>query len=163
MMSHNIRTEKLNGLGVALVAKLLGLKVTRYHNTDSDGHEVRIKVQNRFRNEKLGDCFTMDESPSTVQLVNSPDARIVFVDYDDPRLIRVYECLSKSDYEMQYCGGGASWRVGLDKKRIVLCFPITKMKLVAEIAEPEILAEMKSLSDAKKYNLDSSQYGRMAT
>ena len=62
---------------------------------------------------------------------------------------------------MQYVGGYGGYGMQ-DMKRLVIIFPVSKMKLLASIEDGLLLSEMKKLSNAKKFNLDSKHYGRAA-
>ena len=85
-------------------------------------------------------------SKGTVECITDTN-RLIFVDYDDVRYVRIYECTNKSKYDMEYVGGEN--REGL--KRVSVCYRIADMKLLHEIDNPDLLLEMQSLSSARKY------------
>ena len=157
-MNTTKNNNSLNSLGTILVAKLLNIKPKglKFAMVDNDGKSIKVKVQNKLTDEALGNCFTIDVDMKTAAHKILSTDRIIFVDYDDKSLIRVYDCHDHEGYTMKYIGGT---RPG-DWKRITMCFPIEKMTKLAELNEPAVLAEMKSLSQAKKFNIDSKFYGR---
>lgn len=156
-ISNRARAEHLNDLGISVVSRVLGIEEpkNKFAMTDAEGHSVKVKVQNHMNHLKLGQCFTVDVGPDTQKVLGHD--RLIFVDYDDPRKIRVYECLDKGTYHMDYAGGGASY-APRGMKRIIMCFETSRMRLLSEVEDADILREMKSFSDAKKFNLESSSY-----
>lgn len=153
------RTEKLNWLGVQLVAKLMGVppRGVRYGFIDGEKKTVRVKVQNPFHAEKFGDSFTIDVDAKGAGVKALNFDRLIFVNYDDPTTIRIYECIDKEKYEMAYVNRGFKGMKG-----IVVCFPIAGMRLLHEVVDPNTLSEMKACSDARKFNIESTKYARVA-
>ena len=140
-MNHTIKSKKLHLLGLNLFGKVANLS-TRQLRTDYD-----VRIQNRHTSKTFGNCMTVNpNSKGTVECITDT-AKLVFIDYDDPKYIRIYECTNKSKYDMEYVGGED--REGL--KRVSVCYHIADMKLLHEIDEPSLLSEMQSLSSARKY------------
>jgi hypothetical protein len=154
------RSQKLNSIGVLLVARLLSIQPRgiNFDLFDNLGTKILVRVQNRLIDQELGDCCTInvDEAP---YLTNTKNLRLIFVDYDDPQFIRVHECTDRGAYTMKNFRGDA-WK-GLGN-RLMCCYPIAGMKLLHEVRDAQILNDMKSLSEAKKFNINSKQYGRAA-
>lgn len=141
------RARKLHNLGRLLAIKHLSLKVKGldFNLSDAAGKSVKVMVQNRMPDASLGDCFTIDVDTENSAIMALKTDRLIFVDYDDEKLIRIYECPDHECYTTKYVGGGQEWR------RIAMCFPISKMNLVLEVNDPEVLSDMKKNSSAKKF------------
>jgi hypothetical protein len=106
------RTQKLHSLGRLLTIKHLGLKVKGldFNLTDAAGKSVKVLVQNRMPDADLGDCFTVDIDTENSAIMTLRSDRMIFVDYDDPKLVRIYECIDHEGYTTKYVGGGREWR-----------------------------------------------------
>lgn len=140
-MNHTAKSKKLHLLGLSLFGKAANLSA-RQLRTDYD-----VRIQNRHTSKTFGDCMTVNpNSKGTVECITDTN-RLIFVDYDDVRYVRIYECTNKSKYDMEYVGGEN--REGL--KRVSVCYRIADMKLLHEIDNPDLLLEMQSLSSARKY------------
>ena len=140
-MNHTAKSKKLHLLGLSLFGKAANLSA-RQLRTDYD-----VRIQNRNTSKTFGDCMTVNpNSKGTVECITDTN-RLIFVDYDDVRYVRIYECTNKSKYDMEYVGGEN--REGL--KRVSVCYRIADMKLLHEIDNPDLLLEMQSLSSARKY------------
>ena len=140
-MNHTAKSKKLHLLGLNLFGKVANLSA-RQLRTDYD-----VRIQNRHTSKTFGDCMTVNpNSKGTVECITDTN-RLIFVDYDDVRYVRIYECTNKSKYDMEYVGGEN--REGL--KRVSVCYRIADMKLLHEIDNPDLLLEMQSLSSARKY------------
>ncbi len=163
-LSNKARIEALNGLGLVTVAKHLGVDVPSLKFAsivDKDGKSVKVKVQNHWNHHTHGKSFTIDVDTKNVALNILGHDRIIFVDYDDSKSVQLWEMTDKDTTLQEYVGGAASFQQR-DMKRLVMIFPASKMKLLASIEDTTLLAEMKKLSDAKKFNLDSKHYGKIA-
>ena len=140
-MNHTIKSKKLHLLGLNLFGKVANLS-TRQLRTDYD-----VRIQNRHTSKTFGNCMTVNPNSKVNVECITDTAKLVFIDYDDLKYIRIYECTNKSKYDMEYVGGED--REGL--KRVSVCYHIADMELLHEIHEPSLLLEMQSLSSARKY------------
>jgi hypothetical protein len=115
---------------------------------NKDGVKIEVKTQNLHHNgsltvnslqaTNLNKCMTVD--------------RLIFVEYDSTDYIKIFECTDR-DYKIVNTKPTASEPMG----RIMCCWPIYKMKKLAEIHDPKLSAEMRSLSNSRLYN-KNSQY-----
>jgi hypothetical protein len=150
------RANKLHNIGSMLVIKHLNLKVMGldFELRDPEKKVVKIMVQNHLPDPDLGNCFTVDVDLEKAALNTLKVDRLIFVDYDDVKTIRIYECTDHESYTTKYIGGGREWR------RIAMCFPIAKMTLLKEIEDIDTVIEMKKNSNARKFNLKSKNYSK---
>lgn len=153
-MSYKSNEEKLGKLGEDLVADLLKAELSenKYDSvkdmTQSDGTKVEVKTQNRHPN----GSFTVNAMHVTnLNKCLSVD-RLIFVEYDSSDYIKVFECTDRK-YNLVNTKPTRYEPEG----RIMVCWPIHKMKKLAEIHNPELASEMRSLSNSRLYN-KNSQY-----
>lgn len=154
MSTYKTNEEKLGKLGEDLVAGLLSAELSENKfdsvkdMTEADGTKVEVKTQNRHPN----GSFTVNAMHVTnLNKCLSVD-RLIFVEYDETEFIKVYECTDRK-YRLINTKPTRYEPEG----RIMVCWPINKMKQLAEIHNPELAAEMRSLSNSRLYN-KNSQY-----
>lgn len=163
-LSQKARIDALNGLGLVTVAKFLGVQVPSLKFAsivDEEGKSVKVKVQNHWNHRTHGKSFTIDIDGGNVAMNILGHDRIIFVDYDDSKAVQLWEVVDKRACHQEYAGGSFSFRNSM--RRVVMIFPTSKMKHLGSIEDQTLLLEMKKLSDAKKFNLESSNYRRYQT
>lgn len=153
-MSYKSNEEKLGKLGEDLVASLEEATLSEYKYdstkdmTQKDGTKIEVKTQNRHPN----GSFTVNAMHVTnLNKCLSVD-RLIFVEYDATDYIKVFECTDRK-YNLVNTKPTRYEPEG----RIMVCWPISKMKKLAEIHNPELAAEMRGLSNSRLYN-KNSQY-----
>ena len=152
MSTFKTNEEKLGKLGEDLVASLEDATLSEYKYdstkdmTQKDGTKIEVKTQNRHPN----GSFTVNAMHVTnLNKCLSVD-RLIFVEYDATEYIKVYECTDRK-YRLVNTKPTRYEPEG----RIMVCWPINKMKVLAEVHNPELAAEMRSLSNSRLYNLNS--------
>jgi hypothetical protein len=146
--------ELLGKLGEDLVADLLQAELSLYKYdsdkdmTEKDGTKVEVKTQNRHPN----GSFTVNAMHVTnLNKCLSVD-RLIFVEYDSSDYIKVFEC---TDRTYRLINTRPTQRE--PEGRIMVCWPINKMKKLAEINNPSLASKMRELSNSRNYN-KNSQY-----
>jgi hypothetical protein len=146
--------EKLGKLGELLVSQLEDATLSEYKYdstkdmTTKDGIKIEVKTQNRHPN----GSFTVNAMHATNLTKCMTVDRLVFVEYDSTDYIKIFECIDR-DYKLVNTKPTTREPMG----RIMACWPIHKMKKLAEIHNPELASEMRNLSNSRNYN-KNSQY-----
>jgi len=146
--------EKLGQLGEQLVAQLENATLSEYKYdstkdmTKSDGTQIEVKTQNRHPN----GSFTVNAMHVTNLNKCLAVDRLIFVEYDSSDVIKVFEC---TDRKYKLINTKATLREPMG--RVMVCWPIHKMKVLSEIKNPELAQQMRSLSNSRLYN-KNSQY-----
>lgn len=146
--------EKLGKIGELLVSKLEDAVLSEYKYdstkdmTTKDGVKIEVKTQNRHPN----GSFTVNAMHATNLSKCMTVDRLIFVEYDSSDIIKIFECTDR-DYKIVNTKPTAREPMG----RIMCCWPISKMKKLAEINDYKLASEMRSLSNSRLYN-KNSQY-----
>jgi hypothetical protein len=144
--------EKLGKLGEQLVANMEEATLSEYKYDSekdmiqSDGTTIEVKTQNRHPN----GCFTVNAMHVTNLNKCLKVDRLIFVEYDSSEYIKVYEC---TDRKYKLVNTRPTKRE--PEGRIMVCWPIDKMKLLKTISNSELATEMRNLSNSRLYNKDS--------
>lgn len=149
--------EKLGKLGEILVSQLEDAVLSEYKYdstkdmTTKDGVKIEVKTQNRHTT-AYGGSFTVNAMKETNLAKCMTVDRLIFVEYDSTDYIKIFECIDR-DYKLMNTNPTTREPEG----RLMACWPIHKMKKLAEIHNPELAREMRSLSNSRNYN-KNSQY-----
>ena len=134
--------KKVGSIGEKLVCEFLGgtLSDDEYDGErdliDSDGYDVEVKTQVRFRSEK---CFTIPFEPyrNNYRKCFNVD-RLIFVEYElNSNCIRLWECRNRRDVKTLSTQRGS-----------VIGFNIDSMALLTEIYDDEISKQLQENTQA---------------
>jgi hypothetical protein len=140
------RADQLQSLGRLLAVRHLGLKISGldFNLVDSSKKTVKVLVKERVNLEELGERFTIEIDLEKEAISTLKVDRMIFIDHDGDKKVRIYECTNPDGYTTSYIGGGREWR------RIAMCFPISEMTLIKEIEDEVSVVTMKRLSPSRK-------------
>lgn len=141
------RTDQLQSLGRLIAVRHLGLKITGLDFTlvDQSKKTVKVMVKERATVENLeGEHFTVEVDLEKAAVETLKVDRMIFIDHDGDKKVRIYECTDHDKYTTTYIGGGREWR------RIAMCFPVSGMVLLKEVEDADSVLTMKKLSPARR-------------
>lgn len=150
-MKAQSNKEKLGKLGEDLVAKLLNANLSEnkfdmIKDMTLDGTNIEVKTQNRHPN----GSFTVN----AMHVINLNKClkvdRLIFVEYDETEYIKIYECIDR-----KYFIVNTNPTKFEPEGRIMVCWPIKKMTKLAEIHDPLLSKEMRSLSNSRLHSANS--------
>lgn len=101
---------------------------------DSTGKNIEVKTQNRYKGKNLFSINT--KSPTNIKKCLTVD-RLLFVEYDETDIIKIYECVDKN-----------SGYYYTTKSNIEMFgWPINKMKLLHYYQNKNLAEKMRKLSN----------------
>lgn len=144
--------EKLGKLGEDLFVQHFGgtLSENKYDSIKDlilDGKTVEVKTQNRHPN----GSFTINAEHTTNMNKCLKVDRLIFVEYDQTDSIKIYECTDRQNYSMVQTRPTFKEPMG----RVMVCWPISKMKQLATINDADLASQMRTLSGSRLFNANS--------
>lgn len=131
--------RELGDLGEDLVIKLFGgVKSSNIWDSEKDltiqGQSIEVKTQVRWRSKGW---FTVSLGHTNLIKCQNVD-HLLFVEYDNTDIIKVWECFNRTPTEFKTRSGRCGW-----------AWNIGEMRLLAATNNPQLAQKMRSLSKSK--------------